>query len=396
MIPPDVASSLRTIINDPQAAAREAQAQPVAATQRITEILSNLVPGQRIFAEIQAMLPNGSYRATVAQRDVTLALPFSAKAGDSLELEVQESDGKLTLAFVTNRGEAAAKGAEQQSVATSLSSAGKLIGDLMNEIGGEGKRAAPAPLNGNLAIVASMPKDAADLAPVLKQALSQSGMFYESHQARWVAGQMPVDQLRQEPQGKIPVPAHPVPQTPAVDEPNNAKITDTRDGSPLSTLASTRAENTAQAPVPTRTDAAQSQSQVQASTLQAAQGMPRELGPLVQQQLDGLANQNFVWQGQIWPGQGMQWEIGENPEDRNYSGDQPPARWHTKVRLTLPVLGTVDASLRLQTSGDLSVRIQADSPEHETQLRDAAVSLQQQMEAAGLKLSQILISHEQA
>ena len=81
MIPPDVASSLRTIINDPQAAAREAQAQPVAATQRITEILSNLVPGQRIFAEIQAMLPNGSYRATVAQRDVTLALPFSAKAG---------------------------------------------------------------------------------------------------------------------------------------------------------------------------------------------------------------------------------------------------------------------------------------------------------------------------
>lgn len=266
----------------------------------------------------------------------------------------------------------------------------------MNEIGGEGKRAAPAPLNGNLAIVASMPKDAADLAPVLKQALSQSGMFYESHQARWVAGQMPVDQLRQEPQGKIPVPAHPVPQTPAVDEPNNAKITDTRDGSPLSTLASTRAENTAQAPVPTRTDAAQSQSQVQASTLQAAQGMPRELGPLVQQQLDGLANQNFVWQGQIWPGQGMQWEIGENPEDRNYSGDQPPARWHTKVRLTLPVLGTVDASLRLQTSGDLSVRIQADSPEHETQLRDAAVSLQQQMEAAGLKLSQILISHEQA
>lgn len=403
MIPPDVASSLRTIIHDPQSASTQAQTQPVAATQRITEILSNLVPGQRIFAEIQAMLPNGSYRATVAQRDVTLALPFSAKAGDSLELEVQESDGKLTLAFVANRGEAAAKSADQQSVATSLSSTGKLIGNLMNEIGSEGKRAAPAPLNGNQAIVASMPKDAADLAPVLKQALSQSGMFYESHQARWVAGQMPVDQLRQEPQGKIPVPAHPLPQTPpTVDEPTSPKITDAKDVSlQLNTQAATRTDASPQTPTTARAEAGtqsapQSQSQAQASALQQSQGMPRELGPLVQQQLDGLANQNFVWQGQIWPGQGMQWEIGENPEDRNYSGNEPPARWHTRVRLTLPVLGTVDASLRLQTSGELSVRIQADSPEHETRLRDAAVSLQQQMEAAGLKLSQVLISHEQA
>lgn len=35
-------------------------------------------------AEIQAMLPNGTYRAIINQRNVTLALPFSAKTGDSL------------------------------------------------------------------------------------------------------------------------------------------------------------------------------------------------------------------------------------------------------------------------------------------------------------------------
>lgn len=397
MIPPDVASSLRTIIHDQQTAATQAQTQPVAATQRITEILSNLVPGQRIFAEIQAMLPNGSYRATVAQRDVTLALPFSAKAGDSLELEVQESDGKLTLAFVANRGEAAAKPADAQSVATSLSAAGKLIGDLINELGGDGKRAAPAPLNGNQAIVANMPKDAADLAPVLKQALSQSGMFYEAHQARWVAGQLPVEQLRQEPQGKIPVPAHPVPPSPpAVDEAIPIKMASGGEAAaPAQTQAQPRSDAAATTTTPPRVEAS-AQSQNTALVQPAPQGMPRDLGPLVQQQLDGLANQNFVWQGQIWPGQGMQWEIGENPEDRAYSGNEPPARWHTRVRLTLPVLGTVDASLRLQTSGDLSVRIQADSAEHEARLRDAATALQSQMSAAGLKLGQILISHEQA
>jgi hypothetical protein len=50
-----------------------------------------------------------------------------------------------------------------------------------------------------------MPKTAADLAPVLKQAVTQSGLFYEAHQARWVAGDLPTEALRQEPQGKYPV-----------------------------------------------------------------------------------------------------------------------------------------------------------------------------------------------
>ena len=186
MIPPDVASSLRLILPDQQAATN-AQTLPVVAAQKIADVLSNLVPGQRVLAEIQALLPNGNYRAIVGQRDITLALPFSAKAGDSIELEVTESDGKLTLAFVTNKTDNAAFKAGQESVPTTLSSTGKLIGDLMSGIDGEGKRAPAAQLNGNQALVESMPRSASDLVPVLKQALTQSGMFYEAHQARWVA-----------------------------------------------------------------------------------------------------------------------------------------------------------------------------------------------------------------
>jgi len=93
MIPPDVASSLRQILPDRESAGNT-QTQPVPAAQRIADALSNFVPGERILAEIQALMPNGAYRAIVAQREVTLALPFSAKAGDTLELEVAESDGK--------------------------------------------------------------------------------------------------------------------------------------------------------------------------------------------------------------------------------------------------------------------------------------------------------------
>ena len=174
MLPPDVASSLRLVQPDSQSVTN-AQNQPVASSQKIADVLSNLVPGQRVLAEIQALLPNGSYRALVAQRDVTLALPFSAKAGDTLELEVTESDGKLALAFVANRSESAAK-SSLESVPTTLSPTGKMIGDLMGGIEGEGKRAHP-----QRSMAASRwsnhAETAADLAPVSSRHSPRAACF---------------------------------------------------------------------------------------------------------------------------------------------------------------------------------------------------------------------------
>lgn len=370
MIPPDVASSLRLIIPDQQSVTN-AQTQPVASSQRLADVLSNLVPGQRIFAEIQSLLPNGSYRAIVAQRDVTLALPFSAKAGDTLELEVTESDGKLTLAFVTNRTDSAASTSAQESVATSLSPAGKLIGNLMAGIEGEGKRAPAAPLNGSQPLVEAMPKTAADLAPILKQALTQSGMFYEAHQARWVAGELPTETLKQEPQGKFPVQQ----STAAVNDPNTAKTTTGANaelpaaGSPNAPTGAARPEASSGNPV------------------------PRELAPLVQQQLDGLANQNFAWQGQIWPGQQMRWEIGENLDGSRSAGDDEIQRWQTRLKLSLPKLGEIDVALKLQAGGNVSIAVTADSNASETRLHNGALELRKQLEAAGLNLTDLVVRH---
>ncbi|MDP3539414.1 MAG: flagellar hook-length control protein FliK [Azonexus sp.] len=369
MIPPDVASSLRLIIPDQQSVTN-AQAQPVASAQRVADVLSNLVPGQRILAEIQSLLPNGSYRAIVAQRDVTLALPFSAKAGDTLELEVTESDGKLTLAFVTNRTDSAAGKAAQESVATSLSSAGKLIGNLMAGIEGEGKRAPAAPLNGSQPLVESMPRTAADLAPILKQALTQSGMFYEAHQARWVAGELPTETLKQEPQGKFPVQQ----SIATVNDPNTAKTTGGAN---------------ADQPVAASTNAAA------ASRPETLTGtpIPRDLAPLVQQQLDGLANQNFAWQGQVWPGQHMRWEIGENLDESRSADDEEIQRWQTRLKLSLPRLGDIDINLKMQASGNVSITVTADSNASEARLHNGAQQLRKQLEAAGLNLTDFVVQH---
>lgn len=370
MIPPDVASSLRLVSPDPHALPSQ-QTQPVATAQRIADVLSNAVPGQRILAEIQALLPNGTYRAVVAQRDVTLALPFSAKPGDTLELEVTESDGKLTLAFVTNRSDSAAAKALTDSVATSLSPTGKLIGNLMGNIEAEGKRAPAAPLNNAQPLVESMPKTAADLVPLLKQALTESGMFYEAHQARWVAGELSTESLKQEPQGKFSAAL----TNAAASEQNAAKINSAANadqaGSAAS-IASSRAESSASNPV------------------------PRDLMPIVQQQLDGLANQNFAWQGQVWPGQQMRWEIGENLDDSRSSSAEEIQRWQTRLKLSLPLLGDIDVALNLRASGEVSITVTAGLESSETRLRDEAMQLRQQFEAAGLNLTELQVLHGEA
>lgn len=375
MIPSDVANSLRQILPDRQAATNP-QTQPVAQAAKIADVLSNLVPGQRILAEIQALLPNGTYRAVVAQRDVTLALPFSAKPGDTLELEVAESDGKLTLAFVANRTDGATPKAPPESVSTSLSSAGKMIGDLLNQIGGDGRKAPPVPLNNTQPLVDSMPKAAADLAPVLKQAVTQSGMFYEAHQARWVAGELPTESLRQEPQGKLPAQGPQIPNA-TVEAENGTKSNFSPPGDALPLLVKSPVQAGSEAPA------------------NIGHRIPNELAPLVQQQLDGLSTQNFAWQGQIWPGQQMWWEIGRD-QQRGTTPDDPNRPWQTRLKLTLPMLGQIDATLELNAGGEVGITLLATNAASETRLRDNAPALTSQMEAAGLHLTQLsLKQHDQ-
>ena len=374
MIPPDVASSLRMIVPD-QKSAVNAQNNPIAPAQRVADVLSDLVPGQRVLAEIQALLPNGSYRAIVAQRDITLALPFSAKAGDSLELEVVETDGKIALAFIANKSTGEQAGKPTDSVATTLSQTGKLIGDLMGNIGDPGKRASPAPLNGNLPLVEKFPDHAANLAPILQDALTKSGVFYEAHQARWVAGELPTEALKQEPQGKLSS----TPSTAAVNANLEAKSTD----------ASAAAAALANSAATTRTEqlAQSNQGATPANTI------PRDLVPIIQQQLDALATQNYAWQGQIWPGQQMQWEIGENTDGGRSADSDAISRWQTRLKLSLPSLGGIDAVLRLSPGGEVNISMTASSESGEARLRESAPLLGKQLESAGLNLTQFLVRH---
>lgn len=136
MIPADVASRLQVT--------SDAALRPVAATQEISDKLAGLVAGQKVLAEVQALLPNGTYRALINQRNITLALPFSAKAGDSLELQVTETDGKLAFAVLSRPGGEEKPAAE--SVSTTLSRTGQLISTLYSGAQEAKGKAAALPL----------------------------------------------------------------------------------------------------------------------------------------------------------------------------------------------------------------------------------------------------------
>lgn len=367
MIPADVASRLRLVAPDQPAAP-----QAIAPTQQLSDILSEVVPGQRLLAEIQALLPNGAYRAVVGQRDVTLALPFSAKPGDSLELEVVETNGKVSLAFVANRGNGQeAEG--PQSVPTRLSQAGRLIGDLLAGVGPEGKRAQPAELNGNQPIINRMPVSAAELVPLLKDALTRSGMFYEAHQARWAEGKLPQEALLQQPQGRL---------SPILQEGKGIATPLPQGATPGPEEVSGRAANT---PAPNLTDSA--------AAVRTGITVAPDLTPLVQQQLDALATQNYVWQGQVWPGQQMHWEITEEGDDRQRNGEDAPERWQTQLNLRLPNLGGIGATIRLRSDKEVEILLTTDNETSRSALVAGSDGLKKQLDDAGLTLTNWAVSH---
>lgn len=399
MIPADLASRLRTITQE-----LPAPVQPLQPAHKIIDALSNLSAGQRIMAEIQALLPNGTYRAVVAQRELTLALPFAAKAGDIIELEVIENDGKTTLAFIANRTVSDNTTKGNDSVATTLSKTGGLIGELLNGVDDQGGRAKPAILNSTQALVTEFPEKATHLAPILKDALIKSGMFYEAHQARWVEGKMPTSSLLQEPQGRLST-LTPVSNHISHLTDSNSSTEDIYDHVHLSTSKNAEAiAPEAQKAYQTGNDkvsnpslnseTSQSQNKlIDNQTNTRASSISPELTPLVQQQLNALATQTYAWQGQVWPGQNMDWEITED-DGRPRSGDEEVSgQWQTRLKLSLPRLGGIEARIGLDTSGQLNLLIRTNEEDSKSALTAAASQLEKALQSSGLQLKQFAVTH---
>jgi hypothetical protein len=121
--------------------------------------------------------------------------------------------------------------------------------------------------------------------------------------------------------------------------------------------------------------------------------MPAELQPLVQQQLNAADSRQMFWQGQVWPGQNMEWRIEEDTSGTTGDEGEQPKQWKTSLRLTMPNLGQLNALLTLGSSG-VSIKVATDQVET---LRQAAPALADALAAAGVPaISVQIITNEQA
>lgn len=421
LIPSDVGLRLR-LDNELQ------QTQQTAPVKEITADLPRLQSGQLFTAQIRDVLPQNTYLALVGGKQVTLKLPENVKSGDVLELVVVEQTAKTIIA---TRADASST-AGQTTPSTTLSTTGQMLRSLLLN---EGETPQSAPLNRGQPLLPNPPQSGADLAPALQKAVTQSGLFYEAHQAQWVTGKLSLASLRQEPQGQIPTTtqqpgspaqaqtsspatllaqasAPPLPQTATPTQMNNAvlqslllyqnnqsqspetravtgkgkgKDSNTTTSSIASALLDAHDSDTATHAAGSGTASSSSSADTAQNATKSMPALPDDLRALVQQQLDAAGTQRLLWHGEIWPGQTMSWQLEWQDSGGAQSEAQEAEPWQTTLRMTTPRLGSFDATLHLGASG-VRVALNVADPESVARMREQAVDLDAALAAAGVPL----------
>ncbi|MDC8759302.1 flagellar hook-length control protein FliK [Janthinobacterium fluminis] len=221
--------------------------------------------------------------------------------------------------------------------APALSSAARAINSVLMQA--ESVPGAPLALVGKAALLAPPAADPAQLAQTLHDEVGHSGLFYESHVAEWAEGKRSMGELLREPQ---------MAQTAAGQDP----------------LA------------------------------KAAAGTDLAAAQLINLQLHTHEQQRVLWQGEVWPGQQMEWEIRKDEGGGRHGeagdDDEAQAAWRSGVRFHFPQLGSVSATLVL-TGGQVHIQLQADSEQSRAALRAGTPALGLALDAAGAPLASLTI-----
>ena len=82
----------------------------------------------------------------------------------------------------------------------------------------------------------------------------------------------------------------------------------------------------------------------------------------------------------------MRWEIDEDGARNNEGSEDGATQWTTRLNLTLPNLGEINAQIRLQGK-QITLSLASDSAETRALMRTASVALRGQLDEAGLTLA---------
>lgn len=335
-------------------AAISTQIKPTAPVSPVTAILDSqtssteFIQGQKYQALVESRLLNGDSQVLVAGKSIQMRLPENFQPGNKLELVFISNEPKPDFLTLSDSS------SDNELNNTSISTAGRFLGALMQDVlkytsGNTANTSTAHSLTSPNPILTSAPTNSTDLPGLLQKAIVQSGLFYESHQSQWIHGENTLENLQQEPQGKL--------------------MLVTAD---LSTVkAAATASLTSEMPV-------------HAQTI-----------PLVQQQLTTLETGHLLWRGDAWPGQPMEWDIYEESQDNatRENGSDQAAQWRTQFRLSMPELGDIAATIALNASG-ISIQLNAAQLETARLLKSNQLPLTSGMQSAGLNIQIVEVKHD--
>ncbi len=351
---------------------------PNSVTSNAPGPAAKLEPGQQFQGTVQSKVSEGMFKVQVAGQTLQMRLPGNIQSGDVIRLVVVSTQPRITFSMAASTN--------PLSTPEEIGSSARMLSDL-----------AGSPLEhpvvqqlGSKAVwqAGQTATDAKSLAGALRETLGKSGLFYESHQAQWVRGERSTNQLLAEAQNVLTgrnlfQPSAVIPRSTPNDGSMSGTTTPQESNEPAGQAGTPPPETKTGQPPASGSDAAlpaarelsrdnsapgtADAQKLKAPTGQAGSAAPdtkteqsastgsnslpvaKELVQLVQQQLHTLENHHLVWQGQIWPGQQMQWEIQGEPEHQATQQDE--RQWSTEIELDLPRLGGVHARLVFAGSG---------------------------------------------
>lgn len=358
MVPLHALTAIVPVIPAGSSAHRQAGSAP---------FLDALMPGQRLRGTVHARL-SGTEGEFVMAFDTSdgrggsspgpdtkgadrqllhVKLPLNARPGDVLEMIFVSREPKPAFMLAAH-----APGVDPSP----LSLTGRFISDLL---GRSVLPTAAAATTAALPLLPSPPADGAQLARNLADALGRSGFFYESHLAQWLSGTRTLAELALEPQSRL-APAPRFRRAPSQPEPLLPALSRQEGAVPHPAAEAHGDQRTVHHPVHPEAQA------------------------LVRQQLEIFEMRQVAWQGIAWPGQSVEWEVAEDKPHTPAETDQPPA-WKSRLKLTLPNMGHVCASFRLDPCG-MDVRVTTPDPVTAFMLRSGTAPLTEALESTGIRL----------
>lgn len=346
-----------------------------SARQESVDRLLQLSLGKEYQAQVLSRLTDGSFLVKVDDAVASMKLPAGSKAGDTLDLTLLSTQPRPT--FILGKAEAGAT--------TSLSNAGRLIGNMLQLAQQDGM---PSAVVGKTPLVATPGASPHQIAAALQNAVTFSGLFYESHVAQWAAGSRPASDLLLEPPAKQT-------NTPLTTPANNgqAAAADTN-GNELGKLLSNVREWVGGERALTdllRTSQTKQADDSAVSLLGKQQDVAGNEGvKLISLQLDTLEQRRIMWQGELFPGQPLEWEISDDTPEQKTDQAEPEKTWNSTVRFSLPSMGSVSATIRL-TGDHVQVQVNTANEEVATTLRNHGKLLADALDSAGSTLDSLLI-----